>query len=65
MRGAVPRIVHTPAVIQQCVIQHKDNFALTLKVDVIAEHDTEGLPPPHTVTNSLFTVCPVVAQKFC
>ena len=31
MIGAVPRLVHTPAVIQQCIIKHRDNFALTLQ----------------------------------
>jgi len=65
LRGAVPRLVHTPAVIQQCIIQHTINFALTLQADAIAEHDTEGLPPPHTVANSLITVCPVIAQQLC
>ena len=65
MRGALPRLFHTPAVIEHCIIQPKDNFAFPLKVDAIAEHDTEGLPSPHTVANSLFAVCPVVAQKFC
>ena len=64
MRGALPRLLHTPAVIQHCIIQPKDNFAFPLKVDAIAEHDTEGLPSPHTVANSLFTICPVIAQKF-
>ena len=28
---AVPRLVHTPAVIQQCIIKHRDNFAFTLQ----------------------------------
>ena len=31
MHGAVPRLVHTPAVIQQCIIKHRDNFAFTLQ----------------------------------
>ena len=31
MRGALPRLLHTPAVIQQCIIKHTDNFTLTLQ----------------------------------
>jgi len=31
MIGAVPRLVHTPAVIHQCIIKHRDNFAFTLQ----------------------------------
>jgi hypothetical protein len=65
MHGALPRIVHTPAVIQQCIIKHTDNFALTLLADAITEHDTGVLSSPLTVANSLITVCPVIAQKLC
>jgi hypothetical protein len=65
MRGAVPRIVHTPAVIQQRIIQHRDHFAFTLQADAIAEHDTGGLPSSHIVANSLITICPVIALKLC
>jgi hypothetical protein len=31
MGGALPRIVHTPAIIQQCIDKHTDSFALTLQ----------------------------------
>ena len=31
IRGAVPRLVHMPAVIQQRTIKHRDNFAFTLQ----------------------------------
>ena len=31
MRGAVPGLLHTPAVVQQCINKHADNFALTLQ----------------------------------
>jgi len=65
IRGAVPRIVHTPAVIQQCIIKHTDNFSRTLQADAIAEHDTAVMSSPHTVANSLIAVCPVIVQKIC
>ena len=31
----------------------------------IAEHDSEGLPSPHTVANSLIAVGAVIAQMLC
>jgi len=31
MRGAVSGLLHTPAVVQQCINKHADNFALTLQ----------------------------------
>jgi hypothetical protein len=63
MRGAVTLLVHTPAVIKQCIIKHRDNCAFTLQTDAIAEHDTGGLPSPYSVGNFLIAVCPVIAGK--
>ena len=31
MRGAVPLIVHTPAIVKQSIIKHTDNVTLTLQ----------------------------------
>jgi hypothetical protein len=62
MHGAVPRLVHTPAIIQQCFIKQRDNFAFTLHADAIAEHDTGSLPSSHSAANLLIAVCPVIAQ---
>jgi hypothetical protein len=65
MRGALPRLVHTPAVIQQCIIKQRANVAFTLQADAMAGHDTGFLPSPHSVAISLITACPVIAQKIC
>jgi hypothetical protein len=63
MRGTVPRLVHAPTFIQQCIIKHRDNFAFTFQTDAIKEHGTGGLPSPHSVGNFLIAVCLVIAGK--